>query len=96
MKTCHACMRELSFGRVIGRRDECPFCRADVHCCLNCRFYDPAASKQCREPAAELVRDKKRANYCDYFVFNESRTTGAQSGEVENSRKAFDDLFKKK
>ena len=89
-------MRELSLGRVIGRRDECPFCRADLHCCLNCRFYDPAVSKQCREPSAELVRDKNHANYCDYFVFGESSTAGTQSGEVKNSRKAFDDLFKKK
>lgn len=89
-------MRELSFGRVIGRRDECPFCRVHSHCCLNCRFYDPPAPKQCREPAAELVRDKNRGNYCDYFVFSESRTTGAQSGEAENSRKALDGLFKKK
>lgn len=89
-------MRELSLGRVIGRRDECPFCRVDLHCCLNCRFNDPTAPKQCREPAAELVRAKNRANYCDYFVFVESRTGGAQSGEVENSRKALDDLFKNK
>jgi len=89
-------MRELTPGRVVGRKDECPFCRAELLCCLNCRFHDPAASKQCREPAAELVRDKDRANYCDYFIFAESRTAGAQGGEIENSRKAFDDLFKKK
>ncbi len=89
-------MRELTLGRVTGRRDECPFCRGDLHCCLNCRFYDPTSPKQCREPAAELVRDKNRANYCDYFVFGESRTTGSQNVEVESVRKAFDDLFKKK
>ena len=89
-------MRELSLGRVIGRRDECPFCRVDLHCCLNCRFYDPTAPKQCSEPAAELVRDKDRANYCDYFSFAESRTAGTQGGEIESSRKSFDDLFKKK
>lgn len=88
-------MRELTLGRVIGRRDECPFCRQDLHCCLNCRFFDPTASKQCRESAAELVKDKDRANYCDYFVFGESRTAEAQSGEVEDARKALGDLFKK-
>ncbi len=88
-------MRELSLGRAIGRRDECSFCRADLHCCLNCTFYERNASKQCREPAADMVNDKKRANYCDYFVFAESRTAGAQSDEAGRSRKALDNLFKK-
>jgi len=96
MRICYVCKRELSLGRVIGRRDECPFCRTDLHCCLSCRFHDPAAPKQCREPAAELIRDKNRANYCDFFAFGESGTTGVQNGEVENSRKAFEELFKKK
>jgi hypothetical protein len=57
-------------------------------------FYDRAAPKQCREPAAELVNNKERANYCDYFVFSEFRTAGAQGGEAEKSRKALDNLFK--
>ncbi len=95
MKVCHACKRELSLGRAIGRRDECPFCRTDLHCCLNCGFYDLAAPKQCREPAAELVREKEKTNYCDYFTFAEAKDASAKSGEVEKSRKALDDLFKK-
>ncbi len=95
MKRCHACKSALSLGRVISRRDECPACRADLRCCLNCMFYDRSASKQCREPAAELVQDKTRANYCDYFAFAESEGSGSKSGGVEDSRKALDDLFKK-
>ena len=89
-------MRELSLGRAIGCRDECPFCRADLHCCLNCTFYDRPSPKQCREPVAELVKEKGRANYCDYFMFAESRSAGGpREGEVEKSRKALDDLFRK-
>jgi hypothetical protein len=95
MKLCHACKRELSLGRTVGRKDECPFCRADLHSCLNCSFFNNTAPKQCREPAVEPVKEKGRANYCDYFVFAESRIDGAQAGEVEHSRKALDDLFKK-
>ncbi len=95
MKTCHACKHELSLGRETGRRDECPFCHADIHCCLNCSFYDRYAPKQCREPAAELVRDKSRANYCDYFTFAEAAVPG-RAPATEQSRKALDDLFKKK
>jgi hypothetical protein len=95
MKICHACKKELSIGREIGRRDECPHCHADLHCCLNCRFYDRSAPKQCREPNAELVREKDKANYCDYFQFRES-AAGAPAGDgAAGSRKALDDLFKK-
>ncbi len=95
MKICYACKKELTLDRKVGRKDECPFCRADLHCCLNCRFYDPSAPKQCREPVAELIKVKDRANFCDYFVFAESRTAGTAASEAERARKAFDELFKK-
>lgn len=95
MKLCHACKKELSIGREVGRRDECPFCGADLHCCLNCKFYDPAAPKQCREPQAELVRDKVKANFCDYFAFTDSAASGPAAGEADKTRKSLDDLFKK-
>jgi hypothetical protein len=95
MKICHACNKELALGREIGRRDECPFCTADLHCCLNCRFHDRSAPKQCREPVAELVREKDKANYCDLFLFAAAEA-GAPVKDGENSsRKALDDLFKK-
>jgi hypothetical protein len=95
MRSCHSCKKELSLGREIGRRDECPFCGADLHCCLNCKFYDPHAPKQCREPQAELVRVKDKANFCDFFVFAEGRA-GADSGAgADKTRKALDDLFRK-
>jgi hypothetical protein len=93
MKVCFACKKELAVGREVGRRDECPFCHADLHCCLNCRFYDPSAPKQCREPVAENVREKNKANFCDYFQFAEGGATGG--GDAAATRKALDDLFKK-
>ncbi len=30
-------------------------------------FYDTSVAKHCRETVAEEVRDKIRANFCDYF-----------------------------
>jgi hypothetical protein len=95
MKACHVCKKELALGREIVRKDECPFCRADLRCCLNCRFFDRSAPKQCREPIAELVREKDKANYCDLFLFADA-AAGAPIKDGENSsRKALDDLFKK-
>jgi len=32
-----------------------------------CRFYDTSVAQACREPMADEVKDKTRANFCDYF-----------------------------
>jgi hypothetical protein len=93
MKTCHTCKKALDLGREIGRRDECPHCKADLHCCLNCTFYDRSAPKQCREPQAVLVREKEKANFCDFFSFADR--AAAAGGGIDKARAALDDLFKK-
>jgi hypothetical protein len=95
MKICHACKRSLVIQSSIGRRDECPFCGADLHCCFNCRFYDRTAPKQCKEPVAEAVKEKTKANFCDYFVFVESSGSGSLDTGAETARRALNDLFKK-
>lgn len=94
--TCHACKNELVIGRNVGRKETCPSCGADLHCCLNCSFFDPPASKQCREPLAELVKEKSKANFCDYYVLADSRPIGkTECAASDHARKALDELFKK-
>ena len=94
MRICHACKKKISGELKVGRSDECPSCGADLRCCLNCRFYDRAVSKQCRETVSELVREKEKANFCEYFSYAEKRIPAADAG-VEQTRKTLDDLFKK-
>ncbi len=95
MRTCHACGAEAGAGKKTGRRDECPRCHADLHCCLNCRFHDAAASRQCREPVVELVKVKDRANFCDFFEFSDRQGAGPQDSKAGAARAALDGLFKK-
>jgi hypothetical protein len=95
MKICHACKKELNMGRDVGRKDGCPFCGADIRCCFNCSFYDPHVSKQCREPGTELVKEKGRANYCDFFSFSQNASADSGALDPARARKALDDLFKK-
>ncbi len=68
-RICHRCRKTLTLTDHIGRREMCAFCGADLHVCLNCRFYDPGIYNGCREPQAERVLDKDRSNFCDYFDF---------------------------
>ncbi len=96
--SCQHCGHQLKLaaGMKIHRRDACDSCGADLHCCRNCRFFDPDKSNQCAEPQAELVQDKEQSNFCDYF---EPRTSvdlvNRSQGGGDAARKSFDALFKK-
>ncbi|MFZ4794977.1 MAG: hypothetical protein ACOYLN_12675 [Blastocatellia bacterium] len=96
---CHQCGREVQVIGTINRTDECPHCRHDLHSCQNCRFFDPGKSKQCRESQADYVKEKGRANFCDYFSPNRdvplTARGGKQSVKPDDVRSAFDKLFKK-
>lgn len=70
----------------IFRATTCPRCGKDAHVCLNCRFYDTSAHMECREPIAEPVSQKDRANFCEYFKLRE----GAGSGPAAGGRAAAD------
>jgi len=64
---CYFCKKEIKYSGKIGFRDTCPYCSNDIHICYNCEFYEPGRYNECRETSAENVRDKERANRCDYF-----------------------------
>ena len=92
---CFNCKKPLPFpsGAKVGRKEECPQCRSDVHCCLNCIFYDIKSYNECREPQADRVVEKNRSNFCDYFSL--SGGSGAASAPSKDDIfKKLDDLFK--
>jgi hypothetical protein len=92
---CHHCGNELTILDRVGRGDTCPSCHSDLHCCLNCIFYDPQAYNECREPNAERVLEKDRANFCDYFSFAEGKRSLKKEGEKKEVFSKLDELFKK-
>jgi hypothetical protein len=57
-----------------------------------CEFFDTAAPQQCREPVADLVSDKARANFCGYFRINPHAFT-ASADQADASRRQLDALF---
>ena len=50
-----------------SRATASPKCRAYLHACRLCEFYDPRVTSQCREDRAEEVNDKEHANFCEWF-----------------------------
>jgi hypothetical protein len=83
---CHRCGAEVGVSAV-GVRDVCERCRAYLHCCRNCEFYEPGAHNDCREPNAEVVADKEQGNFCDYFRFSSApRAADSSVGGSGRSR----------
>lgn len=91
---CHRCGWVWPYREAPGRNDTCPQCRADLRVCLNCARYDERAAQQCREPRAEPVADKDRANFCEWFVFAERvYTPRGESGRTAAAREALRKLL---
>lgn len=77
----------------LRRRDECPACGTDLHVCRMCEFYDTSVAKSCREPVAEEVNDKERANFCDYFRGLPGVHAAGGSDQADAARAQLDALF---
>ena len=92
---CHNCSTQLETDETPGRTETCPNCDADLHCCLNCRFYDPSIYNECRESQAERVLDKDRSNFCDYFSFRQEEAPQPKAKKSQEKVNPLDALFKK-
>ena len=91
---CGASLAALTLP--LRRLEECPKCRAELHVCRMCADYDTRVAHQCREPAAEEVRDKAHANFCDFFKPRPAAYIAPDTAEVEQARAELDRLFGKR
>ncbi len=94
MKKCHACFKELEIKIPVGRQETCPFCRLDLHCCLNCSLYVAGIYNDCREPQAERVLDKRRSNFCEYFVFRDAAAAAGEQNTRDTAKARLEALFR--
>lgn len=78
---------------MVGRRDVCPNCMADIRSCKMCQFYDPKSYNECRESQADRVQDKEKANFCDYFKIGSPGTNPDKEKQDQLAKAAA--LFKK-
>ncbi len=90
---CGASLAALTLP--LRRLEECPKCRAELHVCRMCADYDTHIAKHCREPTAEEVRDKTRANFCDFFEPRPGTYVAPNTAEVDSTRAELDKLFGK-
>jgi hypothetical protein len=92
MRICHFCGTKLDEQVEVFRASTCASCGRDLKICYNCRFYSRGSHNDCLETSAEPVRNKDRANFCDYFVFKDSR--GAEKGSAPPGDRGKEDFLK--
>ncbi len=88
---CGVSLAHLSLP--LSRFDECRSCRAALHACRLCEFYATTVAKHCREPIAEEVKDKERANFCDYFIPRPGAWSDRATTESDKARAVLDAMF---
>jgi hypothetical protein len=88
---CGASLADLSLP--LRRLDECKSCSAELHVCKLCEFYSIAVAKHCREPIAEEVKDKERANFCDYFKPRPGAHSNAAQDAAAKAKADLEALF---
>ena len=76
----------------LAREAHCHACSADLHVCRLCTFYDTRVANHCREPIAEKVNDKTRANFCGYLV-PRGGAHAATDGAATAARVGLEGLF---
>ena len=90
---CGVALADLTLP--LGRLDRCKACGADLHCCRQCQLFERSAYQQCREPTVEEVRDKQRANFCDYFKPAAGLKAARDTSTTDAARAALEQLFGK-
>ena len=91
---CYRCGTSLAgFSLPLARQDVCPECRSELHVCRMCRHFDEGVPDQCREEDADPVREKARANFCDWFVAAEGVWDQAAAREAEDAAVRLEALF---
>jgi hypothetical protein len=91
---CWKCGNSLAdLSLPLLRLEECHQCHAELHVCKLCEWYSTSVAKHCRETVAEEVKDKERANFCDYFKPREDAYTAAGTDAASKAQAELDALF---
>jgi len=61
-----------------------------------CEFYDTTVARHCRETIAEEVKDKLRANFCDYFRPTPSAYRPDGTSAADRAKAELEALFGRK
>lgn len=90
---CSACGATVQAN--VGFEATCPKCKADLHTCRQCTFFDPGARFECRKPITAKILNKGGRNNCQLFAARTVVERETSSGKPTDAKQAFANLFKK-
>ena len=90
---CAACGATVPAN--ITLESTCPKCKADLHTCRQCTYFDPGSRFECRKPITARILNKGGKNSCELFAPRTIVERETSSGTPNDARQAFANLFKK-
>ena len=93
---CFQCQTKNSIADKVHFRDECEKCGQDLHVCKQCQHYDTASYNECKEPSADRIVEKEKANYCDFYSARTSSGASSAGTSKSDLLAQAEALFKKK
>ena len=79
----------------ITLESSCPKCKADLHTCRQCTYFDPSARFECSKTILARIVNKNTRNTCELFLPRTVVERQTSSGAPTDARQAFANLFKK-
>ena len=79
----------------ITAESTCPNCRAELHTCRQCNYFDPSARFECSKTITARIVNKNARNTCELFAPRAVVQRQTSSGAPTDARQAFANLFKK-
>lgn len=73
----------------------CLKCKAELHSCRQCTYFDPSARFECSKPITARIVNKNARNVCELFAVRTVVERQTSSGAPTDARQAFANLFKK-
>ena len=91
---CWKCGMELKNLLIpFSRYEECINCNADLHACIACKNFNLSVSNGCNEDRADLIVEKEKANFCEYFYANTAAYQKQNNAEAAAARAKLAELF---
>ena len=92
---CGACGDVLPIAT--ASLEQCPSCRAAIHACRQCSYFDTSRRFECTQSIPVRLADKSARNDCARFSLRVTveRDASPDSTRPGDIRRAFDNLFKK-
>ena len=90
---CAACGAKAPSN--ISSESSCTNCRAELHTCRQCNYFDPSARFECSKPVTKKIVNKNARNTCELFAPRIVVERQTSSGAPTDARAAFAKLFKK-